>query len=247
MREDDFFSIKRRQNISFPTHLHRAYELIFIHSGTLSLQIEQRQYQMEAGQLSFIFCNQIHEFSSSHESEISVVLFSPEIIGDFHSVYKGCAPENSVISLDTVPDLHNLHNMYAKKSLLYRICDELMRSTRLVQIENHARVEILQQIFAYIDRHYSETCTLQSVAKVLQYDYFYLSKLFVRQAGMHFTEYLNHYRISQACYLLHSGGQSISDIASRCGYSTLRSFHRNFHSLMHCSPREYLALYGTAI
>lgn len=241
MRDENFFRINSLQNTSFPAHLHRAYELIFVHSGTLFLQLEQQQYQIDADHLSFIFCNQIHGFSSLQESEISVVLFSPEIIGDFYTDYKGFVPENSVIRLDSVPDLYNLHTLYAKKGLLYRLCDKLVRSTRLVPMDNHSKVEILQRIFAYVDQHYSEDCTLRSVAKALQYDYTYLSRCFVKQTGMHFTEYLNQYRIARACYLLKSGGHSISDIASICGYATLRSFHRNFHNLMHCSPREYLS------
>ncbi|MGI8350275.1 hypothetical protein NiCM35_10920 [Niallia circulans] len=40
---------------------------------------------------------------------------------------------------------------------------------------------------------------MKVVAKHLQYDYAYLSKLFVHITNMTFIEYLTQYQISQAC------------------------------------------------
>jgi AraC-like DNA-binding protein len=56
---------------------------------------------------------------------------------------------------------------------------------------------------------------------------------------MPFTDYLNHYRISQACYILKNSNQSIGEVASQCGFNNLRSFHRNFRIITRQSPKEY--------
>lgn len=239
MEGKDLFRVSRLRNESFPAHLHRAYELVYINAGTLSLQVEQKQYNMTEGDVAFIFCNQIHSFNATEESDISVVLFSPEIIGDFYSAYKDRVPENAVVRQESPPDFSGLKSIYARKSLLYRLCDELLASTTMEPAGSRSQVAVLQQIFAYVDSNFGGNCSLKTVSCSLQYDYAYLSKLFTRLAGMHFTEYLNNYRIAQACYMLAAGRYTVSEIAAHCGYSTLRTFHRNFRAVTHCSPREY--------
>lgn len=246
MQGGDLFRVNEMRDQSFPAHMHRAYELIYLHTGALSVQVEQRAYRLSAGELAFVSCNQIHSFTSPGRSHITVVLFSPELIGDFYSANKGRVPAGNVIALEKTPDWQGLESVYAQKSFLYHICDRLLAATDMIPAENQLQVAVMQQMLAYIDRHFGEECSLKSVAGSLQYDYAYLSKLFTELAGMHFTQYLNNYRIAQACYLLQNGGYTVSQIAARCGYTTMRTFHRNFHHVTGCSPRAYLAQGGQA-
>lgn len=226
---------------TFPSHLHRAYELVFVNAGTLSLQVEQKQYLLVKGEAAFIFCNQIHSFSASERSEIIVILFSPEMIWDFYSAYKDHAPDNNVIRLNRATDFSALKSVYAQKSWLYHICGELLSGAKIEPVSKSSQAMVLQQIFAYVDKHFFEDCSLKAVAGALQYDYAYLSRLFTRMVGMHYTEYLNNYRVAQACHMLKAGKNTVSETAANCGYSTLRTFHRNFRMVLHCSPREYLS------
>lgn len=241
IEEKDLFHINRLHSQTFPAHLHRAYELIVVDEGTLALQVEQKQYLLAKGDAAFIFCNQIHSFSASEKSEIFIILFSPELIGDFYSAHKGRVPDNNVVRLKKTVDFCALKSVYAQKSWLYHVCDELLSGTNMEPVSNRSQIVALQQVFAYVDNHFGGDCSLKTVAGALQYDYAYLSKLFTQMAGMHFTEYLNNYRVAQACYMLKAGKHTVSETAANCGYSTLRTFHRNFRMVLHCSPREYLA------
>ncbi len=64
-------------------------------------------------------------------------------------------------------------------------------------------------------------------------------RLFQQHMGVSFNEYLNSVRISAACCLIAESDQSITEIASQCGYNSLSNFYRAFHQLVGCSPREY--------
>lgn len=57
---------------------------------------------------------------------------------------------------------------------------------------------------------------------------------------MTFSQYLNIIRLEKAIYLLnHNTRQlSITDIASCCGFDTIRHFNRVFRELTGFSPRE---------
>jgi YesN/AraC family two-component response regulator len=242
VEEKEFFRSSNLVNFTFPLHFHRAYELIIINEGELLVSIDQKEYVMNKNDIAFIFNNQMHEFKTMDHSNISIVIFSPELIGDFFMKYKGYIPENNVIHLRKAFDLDKLDSIYRQKSFLYDICGTLVDNTEFLPVEHSTKTEVLHKILLYVDRNYSEDCTLKVIAKKLQYDYTYLSKLFIQMTNMSFTEYLNQYRTSQACYLLKNSHQSISEISINCGYNNLRSFNRNFKKFTSHSPRKFREL-----
>lgn len=237
--EKELFQFFILRNYHFSLHFHRAYELIFVNDGEVSMSIDQREYLLKKNDLVFIFNNQIHEFKTIGASEITVILFSPELIGDFYMNFKGFIPKDNVLHLDERITPEKLNSIYSQKSFLYSVCAELVNQTSFIPINQTSQTRILYKILLYVEKDYSADCTLKAVAKHLQYDYPYLSKLFAQLMNMTFTDYLNHYRISQACYLLKNVHQSVSEVAANCGYNNLRTFHRNFRKMTGQSPNEY--------
>lgn len=51
--------------------------------------------------------------------------------------------------------------------------------------------------------------------------------------------YVNQYRINNACYILNNSNCSILQCALDSGYTSLRSFNRNFKSIIGITPNEY--------
>ncbi|HHU18867.1 MAG TPA: AraC family transcriptional regulator [Bacilli bacterium] len=239
VEEKEFFHWMPLTEYQFPLHFHRAYELIFVKKGKLLVTVNHVEYTLESNQLIFIFSNHIHDIEIIGESEVTIILFSPELIGDFFTEYKGSSPSNPVIKLDSLPNLETLTSIYKQKSFLYQLCGELVDQTEFIKIESSTKTRLLHRILLFVDENYQSNCSLKDVAKHLRYDYPYLSKLFVQMTNMTFTDYLNNYRISQACYLLKNSGFSISEVATQCGYNQLRTFHRNFKAIIGKSPKQY--------
>lgn len=242
MDEKEFFRSFPLKNYHFPLHFHRAYELIYVSDGQLSVSIDQKEYLLNKNDSVFIFNNQMHEFKTIGSSEIIIILFSPELIGDFFMNYKGFIPNDNVLHLGWKIDFKKLNSIYSQKSFLYAVCADLINKTSFAPIKQSSQTKVLYKILLYVEKNYSSDCTLKAVAKHLQYDYPYLSKLFVEMMNMTFTDYINHYKISQACYLLKNVQQSIGEVAADCGYNNLRTFHRNFRKITGQSPKEYRAL-----
>lgn len=240
--EKEFFCITPLRNYHFPLHFHRAYELIFVNEGQLSVSIDKKEYILRKNDLVFIFNNQMHEFKTIDYSEITVILFSPDMIGDFFMKYNGFIPDDNALHFEGGFDLVKLNSIYSQKSFLYAVCADLINKTSFAPIKQSSETRVLYKILIYVEKHYNDDCTLKDVAKHLQYDYTYLSKLFAQVMNMTFTDYLNHYRISQACYLLKNMDQSIGEVAMNCGYDNLRTFHRNFRKITGHSPKEYRSL-----
>ncbi|MEG6566724.1 AraC family transcriptional regulator [Thermoanaerobacterium saccharolyticum] len=239
VNEKDLFHFFSLKNYQFPYHFHRAYELICLNDGQLSVYIDKKEYRLNKNDLAFVFPNQMHEFKTIDCSDITIILFSPELIGDFYMNYKGMIPEDNILHLDSIMDFNRLNSIYSKKSFLYSLCDKLVNNTLFTPLRQSNKAKVLYKILLFIEQNYSNDCTLKKAAEYLNYDYQYLSKLFIHQMGMTFTEYLNNYRISQSCYMLKNSNLSVSEIAFNCGYNNLRTFHRNFRKMTNTSPKKY--------
>ncbi|HEX3078596.1 MAG TPA: AraC family ligand binding domain-containing protein, partial [Lachnospiraceae bacterium] len=168
--EKEFFQTIELKNYDFPPHFHRAYELIYINDGSITLTIDQREYHLKKNDLAFIFPNQIHEFKNFNHSEITVILFSQELIGDFYLNYKGYIPVDNILHLEGGLDTEKLNSVYSQKSFLYSLCADLIRNKTFSPVKQSPQMTVLYKILVYVEQNYTEECTLRSVAKYLQYD-----------------------------------------------------------------------------
>ncbi len=239
MDETQTFNYAELINSSFPLHFHRAYEIIIVEQGEMTVKIEGKSYYLSEDEGVFIFPNQLHELITENQSHCRLLIFSPEMVKDFYSMYKHAVPDNNTITVNADIKKENMTSVFSQKSILYKFCDELTQSTSFSQRILPSKTKIIQTILLYIEEHYYEDCTLKTVAQDIQYDYAYLSKLFYQYTGMSFTEYLNRYRITQAVYFLNSTDLPVKEIAHQCGYNTLRTFNRNFKLYQYSSPTDY--------
>ena len=130
-------------------------------------------------------------------------------------------------------------NIYLQKAVLYKALGKLSQSTEFVKANISGEFKLIHRILTFVEEHYSETCSLKEVSKVLKYDYAYLSKRFVKTMNMSYTEYLNRYRIARACYLISNERIAMGDICVKCGFENARSFNRNFKKYTGVTPSKY--------
>ncbi|MGN1444809.1 MAG: helix-turn-helix transcriptional regulator, partial [Eubacteriales bacterium] len=98
---------------------------------------------------------------------------------------------------------------------------------------------LFDRVFPYIEQHYTNKCSLMDVARELKYDYTYLSRVFSDFLGIPFHKYVISLRISDACYFLKNTQDTILEISQECGFTSLRSFNRNFSQFMNMTPSAY--------
>ncbi len=93
---------------------------------------------------------------------------------------------------------------------------------------------------AYLAGHYAEDLTLENAAAAVNVSHVYLSKLFRREMGITFTDYLTALRIEQAKRILALDNSRIADVAQSVGYRDQKYFGRVFKRLTGVSPSVYL-------
>jgi AraC-like DNA-binding protein len=238
---ENFYSIFFAQDLSWPMHLHRCYECICLNSGKINLIIDGKSFLLQPGETAFLCPNQLHSLQTIGSSEITILQFSPEIIGHFSTRFQNRYPIHPILSDTTITTAsYTTNNLYLRKSFTYEICAKLTEQTSF-KILSYDSLEdnVLLKMFQFIDLHFEEKCSLAQISSELGYDYAYLSKCFKCKTGLSFKEYLNAYRIHRACMLLGQNILSISEVAMQCGYQSIRSFNRNFLEIIGKTPREY--------
>lgn len=96
----------------------------------------------------------------------------------------------------------------------------------------------------YVMRHYSETITLDDVAKAACLSSSYFSTLFKTETGVGFTDYIQQVRIDKAKSLLKETSMRVQDIAESVGYRDIKSFNKVFIRLTKVKPSEYRKYYA---
>ena len=135
-------------------------------------------------------------------------------------------PENSTPQL-----------MDSCRSLCERI--EQLSSPRTIQRSGHDNARPL--IEAYLEEHYPEDLTLESIAQFMHYSPAYFSKLFKRLFDQTFTSYLTAVRMEHAKQLLSASSLSVRKVAASVGFQNLSYFTSAFRRLTGCTPTEYRA------
>ena len=104
------------------------------------------------------------------------------------------------------------------------------------QMEN---LERLDKIFMYIEAHYQDTITLNDISAYMGFSSFYFTKFFKKNTGTTFIQFLTEYRLNKAKWILLNEDATVTEVAERTGFSSVKTFHHQFKDLMGISPLKY--------
>lgn len=91
----------------------------------------------------------------------------------------------------------------------------------------------------YITLHFMEPLKIEDLANLCHISETHFRRVFSSYMKMSPLEYINLVRIQTACEYLKKTDSPISDIAHKCGFSTLSTFNRNFKQAVGMTPHEW--------
>lgn len=237
----DYLKIEKNQDFSFPLHLHQCFELISILSGEMKVSVDGKEYRMKKGEAMLIFPNQIHSLESK-ESEHCLCIFSPRMVQAFASKVAGRLPRSNLFRPDSylIAAMEKLEEAspFERKGVLYSLCGQFDKGAEYGGDASRGE-QLLYKIFSFVEQEFAGECTLEQLARESGYNYSYLSRYFKKTIGLSFNAYVNHYRLSHACYLLENTRESVLQCALDSGFSSLRSFNRSFKAQYAITPTQY--------
>ena len=240
-----------REQLEFPKHLHRQVEMAVVLSGSTRAWAEGRGGELRQGQAFIAFPNQVHHYlEDSPDMKCLLFIFSPELLPALAPVFAKKTPVSPVIPLDLpalMPVLTLLEEEarhprpYSQAVLeggLTLLLASLFRRTDFEESDLR-HVNATRLILDYCNAHYAEPITLAEVAAGTHMSKYYVSRLFRQEVGMSFPAYISALRIHDARDLLLEEAASVTEVAYRVGFNSLRSFNRQFLAATGLTPGEY--------
>ena len=239
----DLLKIESGEDFSFPSHLHSSFEFVTVTEGKMQVNIDKKQYSLEAGEALLIFPHQMHSLTTAEHSRHLLCIFSPKLVQAYSNVFLSKRPIDHKFYPDSfyikqLSEFAYRENSLKAKGLLYSLCDEF-DATATYEDHDSEKQDLLLKIFQFVETNYNKGCSLEALSEQISYHSVYLSRYFKRCTGLSYTDYVNRYRVNEAGYILKNSDLNILQIAYDCGFESLRSFNRNFKSIMGVAPSEF--------
>lgn len=241
-------------------HAHDDFmEIILICSGESEYLIHNKKHNICGGDLLVYNAGVVHDEISGQKAEV----------GSYCVAIGGIQLPNLPMNTITDPDVQPIFKTGSNQKELEELCEIMYQTLKrgnsgaevvsthlmmaflekvMVIVEAKENAEKPQdtephmlgkQIKEYIDSHYMEPITLQSMAKELYISPYYLSHVFKEMSGYSPMQYLLRRRIGEAQTLLISTDYSIIQISEMVGYDTQSYFNLQFTKNVGISPKKY--------
>ena len=114
-------------------------------------------------------------------------------------------------------------------------------SSQDISTKEGRRIEHLKKALELIENSYPDYISLDDLAKAAGMNSKYFCRYFREMTHRTPIDYLNYYRVEQACFQLATSNSSIADIGMSCGFNDVSYFIKTFKKYKGMTPKKYLS------
>ena len=243
----------------WPSVLHTHYfaELFYVLSGEGNFLVEGKSFPVKTGDLILINPNVLHTEQCSGDNRLEYIVlgisnlrfFDQNQVAYDYSKYHFSSDKREILFLlqamireasQKEEHFHAICQNYLDVLLLF-----LQRDMKTVPVSDHSRRISRECRFVeeYIDGHFSEDITLETLSSLTYMNKFYLVHAFKKYKGVSPINYLIDKRIQEAKHLLETTDFSIAKIAQHVGFSSQSYFSQMFRKMVGIAPVQYKKQY----
>ncbi|NOU67665.1 helix-turn-helix domain-containing protein [Paenibacillus sp. LMG 31461] len=130
------------------------------------------------------------------------------------------------------------HEVFKRQILFYTLMDMILQNTGEARPpEAH---NVIEHAVTLIHKHYRDDLTRDQIAEQLGVSPEHFSRLFKKEKGMGFIDYLLQFRMERSRELLQLSRANVQEIAQQVGFQSQYYFSRKFKQLVGSSPSTYV-------
>ena len=145
-------------------------------------------------------------------------------------------------SIDHIKKQSAVRHELAKLKRLYDTATEFGIHSHLPEASDQANRpahDLVDHVMQYIDLHYAENISLQTIAEQFYLNPIYLSQLFHKRTGHTYISYLTRKRIEKARELLLKKDIKVYEVCHLVGYENVNHFSKVFEKIVGVNPSSY--------
>lgn len=236
----------RYQGLTNIPHWHYDCEIFSVEQGSAEVYIDGKRYFMNEGDSAFIDSGIIHFIRSVPQSKLSFIIYDFKITEKVTEKLKLVSP---IITNENFGKLYEsitaeiklkkpFYDIVLRQLLISEIVKIFRESPTMPKSADPAETaQRYKELLAVIDEKYA-FFTYEEAAAFIGFCPPYFSKYFKTMSGMTFTQYINRVRVEKAVEILRSEPDvSMTNVAVRCGFDTIRNFNRVFKSITGYTPK----------
>ncbi len=231
-----------------------SFMMTLVLKGSFHLLLDKQYYRVPEGSLCFLDCMRPHKtWVTENYTIIYIHVFHP-LLGEFHRYITSLA--SPVIPLDgdkigffdCVTKIHETckngeYDSDLTSSLLYGVLLKLKKHVESGTLSLPTVPDYINELIGYIEKHYTEDCSLSTLAKTINFSPNYLDMVFKKYTGSPLARYVSMFRLKKCQTLLITTQKSISEIAVDVGFSDSQTLIRKFKQVFNLTPLQYRLQY----
>lgn len=267
--KDDPFSIyhiaNAKRSFQIPIHWHDEFEIIYVKSGFLTVNISGENYIGKPGDAFVVSPGNLH-FMGSQTGTVDYFTFlfplkyiafrsddmlDDKLIEPLNSGHLMISPEIK----DTVKEqCEQLARVYAaeidkseskitsqirKKIILLQFIHELWKKGFIVENDTTGRNTVEKEMVSYIQQNYMGKILLREFGEQFHLSEKYISRYFKEHFHITLSQYVTYLRLEHAKQMLQETDISVTEVAMQSGYQNISYFIRSFKKTYGVSPLKY--------
>ncbi len=157
---------------------------------------------------------------------------------------------NSYIHLESMQSIERIFNdmtdefvntrPFSSEILSLLMHEVLIFTARRVALGNGQKMTgLVYRVIDYIQENYAYDLSNEEIGKRFNYHPNYINRVIQKHTGLSLHQYVLSCRVSKALELLQTSGLSVTEVAERVGFSSIKHFSQTFKSIYGYSPIHF--------
>jgi len=253
------------QSIRASWHYHPEMEIVYVNGGNGKRHIGNHVSYYNDGDLIFIGANLPHfgftDRLTGNKSEV-VIQAKENFLGDdffdkpemnqikllFERSKQGIVFHETVKNklgpkIETLLEKDPFDRLLIFLEILQEMANSedytLLNVGQVVLESKPQDTERMDKIFRFVGDHYKESISLAVISDLVSMTEPAFSRYFKKKTKKTFTQFVNEYRLVEACKLLAEQHLSVTDVCFESGFNNFSHFNKQFKSFTGKSPSQY--------